>query len=102
MRVIGATAFLLVGDELTLVDAGHRGSIRTLRAYLRTIGRDMREITRIVCTHGHPDHIGGVHEIAAATGARVHMHPADMERLRIPLRVVVWICPPVNWPRAMS
>lgn len=89
VRVIGASAFLLVGDELTLVDAGHRGSIRMLRAYLARIGRDMGEITRIICTHGHPDHIGGVHEIAAATGAPVHLHPADMERLRIPLREVL-------------
>ena len=89
VRVIGANAFLLVDDELTLVDAGHRGSIRMLRAYLARIGRDMHDITRIVCTHGHPDHIGGVHEIAAETGARVHMHPADMERLRIPLRDVL-------------
>lgn len=88
VRVIGANAFLLVGDELTLVDAGHRGSIRMLRAYVARMGRHMRDITRIICTHGHPDHIGGVHEIAAASGARVHLHPADMERLRIPLRDV--------------
>ena len=88
IRVIGANAFLIVEDELTLIDAGHRGSIRTLREYLKRIDRDMRDITRIVCTHGHPDHIGGAHEVAAASGARVHMHPADMERLRIPLREV--------------
>jgi len=88
VRVIGANAFLITENELTLVDAGHRGSIRMLRAYLARIGRDMSEITRIVCTHGHPDHIGGVQEIAAASGARVHMHPADMERLRIRFRDV--------------
>jgi len=88
IRVIGANAFLITESELTLVDAGHRGSIRMLRAYLTRIGRDMSEITRIVCTHGHPDHIGGVQEIAAASGARVHMHPADMERLRIRFRDV--------------
>jgi glyoxylase-like metal-dependent hydrolase (beta-lactamase superfamily II) len=59
-----------------------------LGPYLKRIGRDVRDITRIVCTHGHPDHIGGVHEIARASGANVHMHPADMERLRIRLREV--------------
>ncbi|MEK7861973.1 MAG: MBL fold metallo-hydrolase [Chloroflexota bacterium] len=88
VRVIGANAFLVVEDELTLIDAGHRGSIVMLRRYLARIGRDLRDITRIVCTHGHPDHIGGVHEIADATGAAVHMHPADMERLRIRLSEV--------------
>jgi glyoxylase-like metal-dependent hydrolase (beta-lactamase superfamily II) len=88
VRLIGSNAFLIVEDELTLVDAGLRGSILTLRPYLTRIGRDLSEITRIVCTHGHPDHIGGVHEIARASGAQVLMHPADMERLRIRLREV--------------
>ena len=85
VRLIGSNAFLIVEDELTLIDAGHRGSIIALRRYLGGIGRDISQITRIVCTHGHPDHIGGVHEIARASGARVFMHPADMERLRIRL-----------------
>lgn len=85
VRLIGSNAFLIVEDELTLIDAGHRGSIIMLRRYLAHLGRDLSDITRIVCTHGHPDHIGGVHEIARASGAQVLMHPADMERLRIRL-----------------
>jgi glyoxylase-like metal-dependent hydrolase (beta-lactamase superfamily II) len=43
-------------------------------------------VTRIVCTHGHPDHVGGVREIAAMTGAEVLMHEADVARLRIGMR----------------
>ena len=70
VRLIGAQAYLLVGDEVTLVDAGHAGSGRMLRRYLARIGRSVEHITRIVCTHGHPDHIGGVHEIAAWSGLR--------------------------------
>jgi len=88
VRLIGSNAFVIVEDELTLIDAGHRGSIVALRAYLKRIGHDLSDISRIVCTHGHPDHIGGVGEIAAASGAQVHMHPADMERLHIGLREV--------------
>ena len=90
VRVIGAQAYLLVdGDEVTLIDAGHVGSGRMLRGYLTRIGRSMEHITRILCTHGHPDHIGGVHEIAGWSGADIYLHPADSERLRIGLRDVI-------------
>lgn len=89
LRVIGAKAHLLVEDEITLIDAGHRGSGRLVQRYLERIGRSPRDITRILCTHGHPDHIGGVAELAAASGATIHIHPADAARLRIGLRDVL-------------
>lgn len=89
MRLIGVNAFLILGDEPTLIDAGHRGSGVVLRRQLGGIGKNVGDIKRIVCTHGHPDHIGGVQEIARASGAEVLMHPADMERLRIRFRDVI-------------
>lgn len=89
VRVIGATAHLVVGREITLIDAGHRGSGALVKRYLARIGRPPEDIARIVCTHGHPDHIGGVAEIAAAARATVHIHPADAARLRIGVREVL-------------
>jgi glyoxylase-like metal-dependent hydrolase (beta-lactamase superfamily II) len=89
LRLIGVNAFLIMGDELTLIDAGHRGSGVMLRRQLGALGRQMTDIKRIVCTHGHPDHIGGVQEVARASGATVLMHPADMERLQIRFREVI-------------
>lgn len=89
LRAIGAKAYLLVDDEITLIDAGHRGSGRLVTRYLQRIGRSIGDLTRIVCTHGHPDHIGGVAEIARASGAGIFIHPADATRLRIGFREVL-------------
>jgi glyoxylase-like metal-dependent hydrolase (beta-lactamase superfamily II) len=34
-------------------------------------------ITDVLVTHGHPDHVNGVEETAARTGARIHAAPGD-------------------------
>jgi glyoxylase-like metal-dependent hydrolase (beta-lactamase superfamily II) len=89
VRLRGANAHLIVEDELTLIDAGLAGSGRMLRRYLEHIERSQAEIARIVCTHNHPDHIGGVREIAFGHETEVLMHPADAARLRIGWRDVI-------------
>ncbi|OLC57735.1 MAG: hypothetical protein AUH85_02495 [Chloroflexi bacterium 13_1_40CM_4_68_4] len=89
VRLLGSTAYLIVEDELTLIDAGLAGSGRVLRRYLERIGRSQADIARIICTHSHPDHIGGVREIAFGHETEVLMHPADSARLRIRWRDVI-------------
>lgn len=86
VRLLGSTAFAILEDEITLVDAGLRGSKPILERYLARFGRSLAEIRRIVCTHYHPDHTGGVRELVRGPDVLVLMHPADTERLRISLR----------------
>ncbi|TMF63726.1 MAG: MBL fold metallo-hydrolase, partial [Chloroflexi bacterium] len=57
--LIGATAYVILEDEITVIDAGMRGSLPRLHAWITSIGRSPREIRRFVVTHAHPDHIGG-------------------------------------------
>jgi glyoxylase-like metal-dependent hydrolase (beta-lactamase superfamily II) len=85
--MLGADAFLFADERLTLIDAGMIGSRRSLVRYLRRIGRDVSELDRIVCTHGHPDHIGGLREIVGRRqDIRFHMHAADIAGLAVTLR----------------
>ena len=85
--MLGADAFLLEEDRLTLIDAGMVGSRLLLERYLRRIGRRLDELDRIICTHGHPDHIGGVGELVRdRDDVTVLIHPDDLAGLTRPLR----------------
>src|SRR5579864_1406116 len=70
-------AFLLVADDLTLIDTGFPGDGETILEAVRSLGRRPEEIKRVLVTHCHSDHAGGLATIRRATGAPAYMHPAD-------------------------
>lgn len=86
--LLGATGHLIAEDRLTLIDAGLPGSSRRLASYVAGLGRSLDDLIRIVCTHGHPDHIGGVRELSA-NGMDVFLHAADEAALHVTLREAV-------------
>ena len=56
---------------VTLVDTGLPGSAAKVFAYLRALRRDPLDLQRIILTHQHVDHVGGLAALAAQTGAEV-------------------------------
>lgn len=46
------------GDALTVVDAGHPASWKSLQRVLSELGRHPGQIEALVLTHGHFDHVG--------------------------------------------
>lgn len=90
VRMLGADSFLLTEERLTLIDAGMVGSRIMLERYLRRIGRRLDEVERIILTHGHPDHIGGLSELVRdRDDVTVLIHPDDLAGLRLPLRAAL-------------
>ncbi|MCI0894765.1 MAG: MBL fold metallo-hydrolase [Chloroflexi bacterium] len=73
----GACAFLVVEDRITVIDAGRRGSGPRILEYLRSLGRSPEEISYIISTHYHLDHIGGIAHLQAASAGRVAVHQSE-------------------------
>jgi hydroxyacylglutathione hydrolase len=63
-------SYLLLGEKVTLVDAGVSSSPALVLDYLKKAGRRPQDIALLILTHSHPDHIGGAREIARVSGCR--------------------------------
>ena len=72
-------SFLIADDDgsLTLVDAGLRRAETKVLAALASLGKAPQDVQRIVLTHAHQDHAGGLAGAKAATGANVLAHDRD-------------------------
>jgi hydroxyacylglutathione hydrolase len=67
-------AYLIFGDQICLIDSGVAGSEAIILEYIKQAGRDPQEISRIVFTHSHADHIGGGPALKKQTGCKLAAH----------------------------
>ncbi|MBM4241480.1 MAG: MBL fold metallo-hydrolase [Euryarchaeota archaeon] len=73
-----SNSYLVVDDEIMIIDTGMPGNSRKILDYLRnTLKRDPSDIKTIVLTHHHFDHVGGLGELKRITGAKVAAHIDD-------------------------
>jgi len=70
-------SYILLGEKVCLIDTGVWGTAPQLKDYLNQIGRSPKEISMVLITHAHPDHIGGCLAINKVSSALFCAHPAD-------------------------
>lgn len=87
-------SFILVGDRPVLVDTGMPGSAPKVLAALACEGIAPKDVSLILITHRHVDHIGGAAALKLATGAPVAVHTLDADWLR---RGAGGSRPPTGW-----
>ena len=74
----GVNAFIIDGDEgVVLVDTGLPNRQGTIVESLADLGRSAKDVTAILLTHGHIDHLGGAAALQSASGASVYASQID-------------------------
>lgn len=71
--------YLIAGKTLALVDAGMPGDGAEVIKAIDALGRDPKEVSHILITHGHIDHVGSLAFLKKATGARVAAGAGDID-----------------------
>lgn len=66
--------YVIEGDEITIIDSGVAGSERFVKDYLESLDRGLNEISKLIITHAHPDHIGSAKVLQEITGAKIGSH----------------------------
>lgn len=67
-------AYILENEGLTLIDPGAEASFGLLESGMALGGLAVSDIERVVITHGHADHDGGVARVMAQSGAELWAH----------------------------
>ncbi len=109
MRIIDVRAGfahcqIIIGDGVTIVDVGDA------KAMLAALGREgiaLRDVRRIVITHGDGDHWRGAMELQERTGAEVAAHEDERDYLdgthvppfSVPKRLLISFAPRPTRPR---
>jgi glyoxylase-like metal-dependent hydrolase (beta-lactamase superfamily II) len=87
-------AFLLDnGTDLTLIDTLFDTDARQVLERIGSIGRSIQDLKRILLTHGHRSHLGGLATLKRLSGATVYSHEweADIiagERTAQPVTII--------------
>ncbi len=69
--------YLIYDQKICLIDSGVASSEKVILDYLKSAGRKPAEISQLILTHSHPDHIGAARAIKGISGCTVAAHAAE-------------------------
>ena len=70
------TFLLDAADGCALIDAGLPDRVDDILRGIEAAGKRPADVRHLLVTHAHPDHIGSLAAVRAATGAAVYCHAA--------------------------
>lgn len=103
-----ASAYLVMGDEPTLIDCGGTEGYPALKRSLKQLGLEPKDIKRVIGTHGHWDHVSAMACLREESDALLYLHDGDREAVETgdPERTAAFLYdkpfPPVQVDRLLN
>lgn len=70
-------SYIIHGEDTYLIDSGVISSEDVIFDYMEKIGLKPSDISLMILTHSHPDHIGSAKSIKEKSGCKVAAHPGE-------------------------
>ncbi len=74
------------GDELFLIDIGHKSDVKSIEENLMEEGMKPKDISIILITHSHLDHAGGAAEAKQAFNSKIAANELTAKNLEVSLQ----------------
>jgi len=87
---LNANHFIYNGAEPALIDTAYYTGLEETLGAISELGVELSAIKRIILTHVHSDHVGGVKHIQDASGCRVLLHPVSRHHIDTRNRWATW------------
>jgi glyoxylase-like metal-dependent hydrolase (beta-lactamase superfamily II) len=97
--VVGRVYLIEDPDGLTLIDTSLPFAPKRIIKQLQKMGRVPTDVKRIIITHSHPDHVGGLPGLVKLTGAEVWASAGEAAVIRGETSVALPPVRSVPWPQ---
>jgi hydroxyacylglutathione hydrolase len=79
-NIAHSNVYLVIdGKEIFVIDTGTSGNAKKIVAYIQKIGHQASEVSTIILTHYHMDHVGSANELKNLTKAKVAVYLEDAD-----------------------
>ena len=76
---LSSNVYVIGEKEITLIDTGAGDEMNRLKETMARSGLSVKDVSKVVLTHSHPDHTGGLIDLFTASAPTILIHSAEAE-----------------------
>jgi len=74
---LSSNVYVIGNKEITLIDTGAGDEMNRLKETMERSGLSVKAVSKVVLTHSHPDHTGGLIDLIMASSPAILIHSAE-------------------------